>query len=136
MKNQFIRCIGQLLFLSSIIGVSPVHAQKESKEKIYRLPDDLETLVSGPALLEKSGGLAVAAYVFPNYHTLILYNKICSQDWTEYNLIHSACPWLEGHQQLYTSLLREFDEGKSFTWKAYNKLYKQSGVDVLIWGWY
>ena len=50
MKNQFVKCISQLLFLLLIIGVLPVYAQKKSKEKIYRLPDDLETLAGDPAL--------------------------------------------------------------------------------------
>lgn len=67
MKNQFVKCISQLLFLLLIIGVLPVYAQKKSKEKIYRLPDDLETLAGDPALLKKPEGLTVAAYAFPNY---------------------------------------------------------------------
>ena len=53
MKNQFVKRISQLLFLLLIIGVLPVYAQKKSKEKIYRLPDDLETLAGDPALLKK-----------------------------------------------------------------------------------
>lgn len=56
MKNQFVKCISQLLFLLLIIGVLPVYAQKKSKEKIYRLPDDLETLAGDPALLKKPEG--------------------------------------------------------------------------------
>lgn len=33
-------------------------------------------------------------------------------------------------------LLGELDESKPSTWEVYNKLCKQSGVDVLIWDWY
>ena len=136
MKNQFVKCISQLLFLLLIIGVLPVYAQKKSKEKIYRLPDDLETLAGDPALLKKPEGLTVAAYAFPNYHASALHNKIYSQGWTEYNLIRSARPWFEGHQQPRTPLLGELDESKPSTWETYNKLCKQSGIDVLIWDWY
>ena len=32
MKNQFVKCISQLLFLLLIIGVLPVYAQKKSKD--------------------------------------------------------------------------------------------------------
>ena len=104
MKNQFVKRISQLLFLLLIIGVLPVYAQKKSKEKIYRLPDDLATLAGDPALLKKPEGLTVAAYAFPNYHASALHNKIYSQGWTEYNLIRSARPWCEGHQQPRTPL--------------------------------
>lgn len=72
MKNQFVKCISQLLFLLLIIGVLPVYAQKKSKEKIYRLPDDLETLAGDPALLKKPEGLTVAAYAF-----LIIMLRLC-----------------------------------------------------------
>lgn len=64
MKNQFVKCISQLLFLLLIIGVLPVYAQKKSKEKIYRLPDDLETLAGDPALVKETGKLTDAAYCF------------------------------------------------------------------------
>ncbi|MDR5581796.1 glycoside hydrolase family 99-like domain-containing protein [Bacteroides thetaiotaomicron] len=69
------------------------------------MPDDLETLAGDPALLKKPEGLTVAAYAFPNYHASALHNKIYSQGWTEYNLIRSARPWFEGHQQPRTPLL-------------------------------
>ena len=97
MKNQFVKCISQLLFLLLIIGVLPVYAQKKSKEKIYRLPDDLETLAGDPALLKKPEGLTVAAYAFPNYHASALHNKIYSQGWTEYNLLVLGLKGINSH---------------------------------------
>lgn len=109
---------------------------EKSKEKVCRLPDDLETLAGDPSLLRKPEGLTVAAYAFPNYHASALHNKMYSQGWTEYNLIRSARPWFEGHQQPRTPLLGELDESKPSTWETYNKLCKQSGIDVLIWDWY
>lgn len=45
---------------------------EKSKEKIYRLPDDLETLAGDPALLKKPEGLTVAAYAF-----LIIMLRLC-----------------------------------------------------------
>ena len=106
------------------------------KKEIYRLPDDLNTLAGDTSLLQKPEGLTVAAYVFPNYHASALHNKLYAQGWTEYNLIRSARPWFEGHQQPRTPLLGELDESKPSTWETYNRLCKQSGIDVLIWDWY
>ena len=136
MKYQLLSRIGKWVVFLLIIGLVPAYAQKKGKEKVNRLPDDLETLAGNPALLKKPEGLTVAAYAFPNYHPSALHNKIYSQGWTEYNLIRSARPWFEGHQQPRTPLLGELDESKPSTWETYNKLCKQSGIDVLIWDWY
>ncbi|MDE6820109.1 MAG: glycoside hydrolase family 99-like domain-containing protein [Bacteroides acidifaciens] len=136
MNKKLVNRVGKLIVLLLIVGLLPAYAQKKGKEKVNRLPDDLETLAGDPALLEKPEGLTVAAYAFPNYHASALHNKIYSQGWTEYNLIRSARPWFEGHQQPRTPLLGELDESKPSTWETYNKLCKQSGIDVLIWDWY
>ncbi len=118
----------------------PLSAQQVEKNqpsgKVSRLPDDLETLAGNPDLLKKPEGLTVATYVFPNYHPSALHNKLYAKGWTEYNLIRSARPWFEGHQQPRTPLLGELDESLPSTWEKYNELCKQSGIDVLIWDWY
>ena len=105
MNTKIKNRVGKLIVCFLIIGLLPAYAQKKGKEKIYRLPDDLETLAGDPALLKKPEGLTVAAYAFPNYHPSALHNKLYAQDWTEYNLIRSARPWFEGHQQPRTPLL-------------------------------
>ena len=119
------------------VGITGAEAKKNQKQApVHRLPDDLETLVGDPALLQKPEGLEVAAYVFPNYHASALHNKIYAPGWTEYNLIRSARPWFEGHQQPRTPLLGELDESLPSTWEVYNRLCKSSGIDVLLWDWY
>lgn len=126
-----------IVSLLLLIGILPVYSQRDKKQKeSYRLPEDLETLAGDSALLEKPEGLTVASYVFPNYHASALHNKMYSQGWTEYNLIRNARPWFEGHQQPRTPLLGELDESLPSTWETYNKLCKNSGIDVLIWDWY
>jgi hypothetical protein len=135
MKKRLIT-ISTLLFLFLTMDATLAVAQKKSETKAYRLPDDLNTLAGDPALLKKPEGLTVASYVFPNYHASALHNKMYAQGWTEYNLIRSARPWFEGHQQPRTPLLGELDESLPSTWETYNKLCKQSGIDVLIWDWY
>ena len=136
MKKTLLK-LGYLLLLTLFVGITGAEAKKNQKQApVYRLPDDLETLVGDPALLQKPEGLEVAAYVFPNYHASALHNKIYAPGWTEYNLIRSARPWFEGHQQPRTPLLGELDESLPSTWEVYNKLCKQSGIDVLLWDWY
>ncbi|WP_029903330.1 glycoside hydrolase family 99-like domain-containing protein [Prevotella sp. 10(H)] len=129
MKNYF-------LLLSFIIVSFSITAQKKTEAKVSRLPDDLETLAGGTQYLKKPDGLTVASYVFPNYHASALHNKLYAPGWTEYNLIRSARPWFDGHQQPRTPLLGELDESLPSTWEVYNDLCKKSGVDVLIWDWY
>ena len=107
MNQKLMNRIVKLVVLLLIAGLLPVYAQKKGKEKVNRLPDDLKTLAGDPALLKKPEGLTVAAYAFPNYHPSALHNKLYSQGWTEYNLIRSARPWFDGHQQPRTPLLRE-----------------------------
>ena len=128
----FLMCLTAASFTAS----AQKKAGRDRQAPVYRLPDDLETLVGDPALLQKPEGLEVAAYVFPNYHASALHNKIYAPGWTEYNLIRSARPWFEGHQQPRTPLLGELDESLPSTWEVYNKLCKQSGIDVLLWDWY
>ena len=110
MNQKLMNRIVKLVVLLLIAGLLPVYAQKKGKEKVNRLPDDLKTLAGDPALLKKPEGLTVAAYAFPNYHPSALHNKLYSQGWTEYNLIRSARPWFDGHQQPRTPLLGELDE--------------------------
>ena len=105
MNQKLMNRIVKLVVLLLIAGLLPVYAQKKGKEKVNRLPDDLKTLAGDPALLKKPEGLTVAAYAFPNYHPSALHNKLYSQGWTEYNLIRSARPWFDGHQQPRTPLL-------------------------------
>lgn len=120
-----------------LIGIADFdsYARREEKSRA-RLPEDLESLAGNPALLNKPEGLEVASYVFPNYCATALHNRIYSDGWTEYNLVRGARPWFEGHDQPRTPLLGELDESLPSTWEVYNKLCKQSGVDVLIWDWY
>lgn len=101
-----------------------------------RLPRDLEKLAGDPSLLKKPANLTVAAYLFPNYHASAIHNKLYGEGWTEYNLVRSARPWFQGHQQPRGPLLGELDESKPATWEKYNTLAKQSGIDVYIWDWY
>ena len=136
MQKMFLK-LGGMLFLMLFVGITGAEAKKNQKQApVYRLPDDLETLVEDSSLLHKPEGLEVAAYVFPNYHASALHNKIYAPGWTEYNLIRSARPWFEGHQQPRTPLLGELDESLPSTWEVYNKLCKNSGIDVLLWDWY
>ena len=136
MKKTLLK-LGYLLLLTLFVGITGAEAKKNQKQApVHRLPDDLETLVGDPALLQKPEGMEIAAYVFPNYHASALHNKIYAPGWTEYNLIRSARPWFEGHQQPRTPLLGELDESLPSTWEVYNKLCKQSGIDVLLWDWY
>ena len=144
MKSQSIKIAALLLFTATTACVFSGSAQNKTRQKraqtqeqtVYRLPDDLQTLAGNPDLLKKPEGLEVAAYVFPNYHASALHNKLYAPGWTEYNLIRSARPWFEGHQQPRTPLLGELDESLPSTWEVYNKLCKQSGIDVLLWDWY
>lgn len=101
-----------------------------------RLPRDLEKLAGNPALLKKPDNLTVACYTFPNYHPSAIHNKLYGPGWTEYNLLRSARPWFEGHQQPRGPLLGELDESKPSTWERYNTIARQHGVDALIWDWY
>lgn len=138
MKNC-IKLVPLILFM--VAAVHPATAQnrgnkKSKQEKVYRLPDDLNTLAGDSTLLEKPADMTVAAYVFPNYNETALHNKLYSKGWTEYNLIRSARPWFPGHQQPRTPMLGELDESLPSTWETYNKLCKESGIDVLIWDWY
>ncbi|KAA6351581.1 hypothetical protein EZS27_001104 [termite gut metagenome] len=125
-----------LMLVALTSSIQSQTTQKSKAETVYSLPNDLNTLAGNPGLLKKPEGLTVASYVFPNYHASALHNKIYSKGWTEYNLIRSARPWFEGHQQPRTPLLGELDESLPSTWETYNKLCKQSGIDVLIWDWY
>lgn len=68
MNTKIKNRVSKLIVCFLIMGLLPAYAQKKGKEKIYRLPDDLETLAGDPALLKKPEGLTVAAYAFPNYH--------------------------------------------------------------------
>ena len=52
MRNR----VGKLIICLLLIGLMPAYAQKKGKEKVYRLPDDLETLAGDPDLLKKAGG--------------------------------------------------------------------------------
>ncbi|WP_064975935.1 glycoside hydrolase family 99-like domain-containing protein [Alistipes provencensis] len=136
MKKTLLK-LGYLLLLTLFVGITGAEAKKNQKQApVHRLPDDLETLVGDPALLQKPEGMEIAAYVFPNYHASALHNKIYAPGWTEYNLIRSARPWFEGHQQPRTPLLGELDESLPSTWEVYNRLCKSSGIDVLLWDWY
>ena len=74
-----------------------------------RLPRDLEKLAGNKALLQKPKGLTVASYLFPNYHPSAIHDRLYGKGWTEYNLIRSARPWFQGHQQPRTPLLGELD---------------------------
>ncbi len=105
-------------------------------DEALRLPRDLEKLAGNKALLQKPQGLTVAAYLFPNYHASAIHDRLYGKGWTEYNLIRSARPWFQGHQQPRTPLLGELDESLPSTWETYNKLAKQSGIDAYIWDWY
>ena len=135
MKKTLLK-LGYLLLLTLFVGITGAEAKKNQKQApVHRLPDDLETLVGDPALLQKPEGMEIAAYVFPNYHASALHNKIYAPGWTEYNLIRSARPWFEGHQQPRTPLLGELDESLPSTWEVYNRLCKSSGIDVLLWDW-
>ena len=68
-----------VMFLTLFIGITGAEAKKDQKQSpVYRLPDDLQTLVGDPSLLRKPEGLEVAAYVFPNYHASALHNKLYS----------------------------------------------------------
>ena len=118
----------------SLYAATALSAQPQEHQQ--SLPRDLEAIVGDPSLLRKPEGLTVACYTFPNYHASALHNKLYSPGWTEYNLIRSARPWFEGHQQPRTPLLGELDESLPSTWEVYNKLCKNSGIDVLIWDWY
>jgi len=136
MKKTLLK-LGYLLLLTLFVGITGAEAKKNQKQApVHRLPDDLETLVGDPVLLQKPEGMEIAAYVFPNYHASALHNKIYAPGWTEYNLIRSARPWFEGHQQPRTPLLGELDESLPSTWEVYNRLCKSSGIDVLLWDWY
>ena len=53
MRNR----VGKLIICLLLIGLMPAYAQKKGKEKVYRLPDDLETLAGDPDLLKKPEGL-------------------------------------------------------------------------------
>ena len=128
----FLMCLTAASFTAS----AQKKAGRDRQAPVHRLPDDLETLVGDPALLQKPEGMEIAAYVFPNYHASALHNKIYAPGWTEYNLIRSARPWFEGHQQPRTPLLGELDESLPSTWEVYNRLCKSSGIDVLLWDWY
>ncbi|MDD6253822.1 MAG: glycoside hydrolase family 99-like domain-containing protein [Bacteroidales bacterium] len=135
MRRIFIKCA--LSFCAVLATAVALNAGKPVKQaSCPKLPDDLEKLAGDAALLQKPEGLEVASYVFPNYCATALHNKMYSQGWTEYNLVRGARPWFEGHDQPRTPLLGELDESLPSTWEVYNKLCKQSGVDVLIWDWY
>lgn len=103
-----------------------------------RLPAHLDRIVTDSSLLKKPDNLTVACYTFPNYHPSAIHNKLYGPGWTEYNLLRPARPWFEGHQQPRGPLLGELDESKPGTWKKYNEIAKQHGIDVLIWDsyWY
>lgn len=118
----------------SLYAATALSAQPQEHQQ--SLPRDLEAIVGDPSLLRKPEGLTVACYTFPNYHASALHNKLYSPGWTEYNLIRSARPWFEGHQQPRTPLLGELDESLPSTWEVYNNLCKTSGIDVLLWDWY
>lgn len=120
-----------------LVALSAAAAGKKVEKKVMpKLPQDLATLAGDPALLQKPEGLQVASYVFPNYCATALHNKMYAPGWTEYNLVRSARPWFEGHDQPRTPLLGELDESLPSTWEIYNRLCKESGVDILIWDWY
>jgi hypothetical protein len=92
-----------------------------------RLPKDLKKL-AGNTSLKKPKDLTVVCYVFPNYHSTPLHDKLYGSGWTEYVLTRYARPWFEGHQQSRGSLLGELDERKPSTWEKYNQLANQHGV--------
>jgi hypothetical protein len=116
-------------------AADPAAIPAESGDRL-RLPRDLEKIAGGAANLKKPDGLTVACYTFPNYHPSAIHDKLYGPGWTEYNLVRSARPWFEGHQQPRGPLLGELDESKPGTWEKYNQLAKQHGIDVLIWDWY
>ncbi len=125
-----------VLCLFTAASLSGAARKKAETKKMPRLPEDLEVLAGDPALLVKPEGLEVASYVFPNYCATALHDRIYGPGWTEYGLVRGARPWFEGHAQPRTPLLGELDESLPSTWEIYNRLCKQSGVDVLIWDWY
>ncbi|MCE5187465.1 MAG: glycoside hydrolase family 99-like domain-containing protein [Planctomycetaceae bacterium] len=126
----------KVLSLAFVLFPIGLFAAEQRPSGVRRLPEDLAELAQDPNLLQKPAGLTVAAYTFPNYHASALHDKLYAKGWTEYNLVRSARPWFEGHQQPRTPLLGELDESLPSTWDVYNRLCKQSGIDVLIWDWY
>lgn len=120
---------------STLINDSSKPANIPDQEPL-RLPAHLDKIVTDPSLLKKPDNLTIACYTFPNYHPSAIHNKLYGPGWTEYNLLRPARPWFEGHQQPRGPLLGELDESKPDTWKKYNEIAKQHGIDVLIWDWY
>jgi hypothetical protein len=116
-------------------GASGQTAATQAEEPL-RLPEDLERLAGDPALLKKPEGLTVACFTFPDYHASAIQDKTYGKGWTEYNLMRTALPWYQGHQQPRGPLLGELDESLPSTWEQYNSLASQSGIDAFIWDWY
>lgn len=55
MNTKIKNRVGKLIVCFLIIGLLPAYAQKKGKEKIYRLPDDLETLAGRSGIAKEAG---------------------------------------------------------------------------------
>jgi len=100
-----------------------------------RLPRDLESLASGVSL-DKPDHLRVACYTFHQYHRSAYNDELYGPGWTEYVLARGCRPWFEGHHQPRTPMLCEMDERDPATWRIYNALAVDHGIDVFIWDCY
>lgn len=84
----------------------------------------------------QSKNYEVAVYYFPNYHIDSINERWHGKGWTEWDLVKSARPRFNGHQQPKIPAWGYFDESDP-KWAAKEiDLATRNGIDIFIYDWY
>ncbi len=115
MKTPFLR-LTLLFFYLSMIG------RIEAQESIF---------------IDNSPGYDIAVYYFPNYHNNDLRNELrYGKGWSEWELVKSASPRFDGHNQPKIPLWGYTNESDPKIMEMKINTASQYGIDVFIYDWY
>ncbi len=115
MKTPFLR-LTLLIFYLSMIG------RIEAQESIF---------------IDNSPGYDIAVYYFPNYHNNDLRNELrYGKGWSEWELVKSASPRFDGHNQPKIPLWGYTNESDPKIMEMKINTASQYGIDVFIYDWY
>lgn len=84
----------------------------------------------------KSKKIEVSAYYFPNFHSDVRNEQWHGKGWNEWELVKSAKPRFEGHDQPKIPLWGYEDESDPKVMAKKIKVASESGIDNFIFDWY
>lgn len=79
---------------------------------------------------------SVMAYYFPNWHPTPMNDEWHGKDWTEWEVVKSAVPRYEGHDQPKIPVWGYEDEADVKVMEKKIAFAKENGLDGFIWDWY